>query len=161
MNSSEPYPKLTKNQEEYLAAVYEIVGEKRAARAKEIAARVGVGMSSVTGAMRVLSGKGLLHYAPYEYVTLTSEGERVAREICRRHNVLYRFFTQVLEVEGAEAERAAVQMERGLTPGVRERLQEFLEFIEGGDCDWAKGSAGCAREHERGPGLGESDGYQS
>jgi DtxR family Mn-dependent transcriptional regulator len=50
--------------EDYLEAIYHIVHEKQAARAKDIVERLGVKNSSVTGALRVLSGKGLINDAP-------------------------------------------------------------------------------------------------
>ncbi|MCI5132482.1 MAG: metal-dependent transcriptional regulator, partial [Candidatus Electrothrix sp. EH2] len=46
--------KLTASQEDYLEAIYNIVDDKMAARAKDIAEYLAVRASSVTGALRTL-----------------------------------------------------------------------------------------------------------
>ena len=52
--------------------------------------------SSVIGALRSLSEKGLVNYAPYDLITLTAEGEQVAKEVVRRHETLKDFFMKIL-----------------------------------------------------------------
>ena len=69
---------LSSNMEDYLEAIYHISSEKQAARAKDISDRLKVNKSSVTGALRSLSEKGLVNYAPYDIITLTAVGEQVA-----------------------------------------------------------------------------------
>ena len=67
---------LTASLEDYLEAIFHIVERKQAARAKDISKRMHVNGSSVTGALRALSERNLVNYAPYDIVTLTAEGER-------------------------------------------------------------------------------------
>ena len=52
---------LSSNMEDYLEAIFHISKEKQAARAKDIADRLMVNKSSVTGALRSLSEKGLVN----------------------------------------------------------------------------------------------------
>ena len=66
-------PLLSSNMEDYLEAIYHISSKKQAARAKDISDRLKVNKSSVTGALRSLSEKGLVNYAPYDLITLTVE----------------------------------------------------------------------------------------
>lgn len=63
---------------------FHIVAEKQAARGKDIAKRLKVNSSSVTGALRSLSEKGYINYAPYDLITLTENGQTIAREIVRK-----------------------------------------------------------------------------
>ena len=83
---------LSSNMEDYLEAIFHISQKKQAARAKDIADRLKVNKSSVTGALRSLSEKGLVNYAPYDIITLTTKGKRLAIEIVRRHDALKEFF---------------------------------------------------------------------
>ena len=50
---------LSASMEDYLEAIFHIVSEKQAARAKDIAKRLKVNNSSVTGALRSLAEKGV------------------------------------------------------------------------------------------------------
>ena len=69
---SERYP-LTESVEMYLKAIYQVVREKQAARAKDIAIRLNVNSSSVTAALKHLAGRGFINYEPYDIITLTPE----------------------------------------------------------------------------------------
>lgn len=121
---------LSSSLEDYLEAIFHIVAQKQAARGKDIAQRLGVNNSSVTGALRVLGEKGLINYAPYDIITLTAEGKRVSEDIIRRHEALHDFFVKVLSVDGEIADRAACDMEHALPAEILGRLTQFLRFIE-------------------------------
>jgi len=122
--------KLSASLEDYLEAIYHIVERKQAARAKDIAERVGVNRSSVTGALRMLSEKGLVNYAPYDVITLTESGRAAAEDVVRRHRALSSFLERVLGVEAGEAEEAACGMEHVIPRGVMEQLVSFADFVQ-------------------------------
>ncbi len=121
---------LSSSLEDYLEAIYHIVLEKKAARAKDIAIRLDVNNSSVTGALRSLAQKGFINYAPYDVITLTKEGNDIAENIVRKHEALLDFFVKVLEVEPEEAEETACKMEHSLSSTILSRLIRFMEFME-------------------------------
>ncbi len=127
-----PKDKLTASQEDYLEAIYHISAEKMAARAKDISVYLDVRASSVTGALRTLGKLGLVNYAPYDLITLTSEGKVVAEEIVRRHKALEKFLVNVLGVEAKEADEAACRMEHAVPKAIVDRLVQYAEYIE--DC---------------------------
>ena len=79
---------LSESLEDYLEAIFHIESKKQAARAKDIAQRLNVKNSSVTGALHSLSEKGLINYAPYDLITLTPKGKTVANGVVRRHEAL-------------------------------------------------------------------------
>ncbi|HUW59064.1 MAG TPA: metal-dependent transcriptional regulator [Planctomycetota bacterium] len=116
--------------EDYLEAIFLSVQENGAARAKDIAARLSVTGASVTGALHALSERHLVNYAPYEFVTLTSEGEKLAQGVLRRHEALKTFLIRVLAVAEPNAEAAACAMEHALPRPILERLIRFVDFIE-------------------------------
>ena len=122
--------RLSANMEDYLETIYHIVSEKKAARAKDIAVRMAVNSASVTGALRLLADKGHINYAPYDVITLTPDGETLARDIVRRHEILKDFFTKVLDVDEREAEDTACKMEHAVSPIIIDRLVRFVEFIQ-------------------------------
>jgi DtxR family Mn-dependent transcriptional regulator len=121
---------LSASLEDYLEAIFHIVRKKQAARPKDISKWLSVGNSSVTGALKTLAAKQLVNYAPYDVVTLTPSGERVARDVVRRHETLREFFVKVLAAEPELAENAACEMEHAVPAELVDRLVRFVEFIE-------------------------------
>lgn len=139
MTSSET---LSASLEDYLEAIFHIVSENQAARVKDISKRLQVNMSSVTGALKSLAEKGLVNYAPYELITLTEEGKKIAADVARRHEVLQDFFVKVLSVEESLADQTACKMEHEIPREILERFIQFIEFVEicpRGGADWIEG----------------------
>jgi DtxR family Mn-dependent transcriptional regulator len=122
---------LSASLEDYLEAIHHIVAQKQAARAKDIVMRLGVHNSSVTQALRALSEKGLVNYAPYDLITLTENGKRLANDVVKRHETLKEFLVKVLAVEDAAAEDNACKMEHTISGVVLDRLVKYMEYVEG------------------------------
>ncbi len=116
--------------EDYLEAIYHVVEAKGAARAKDIVLRLGVHNSSVTQALRSLSEKELINYAPYDVITLTANGERIALDVVKRHTTLSAFLNKVLGLPDQEADEGACRMEHAVNPAIMERLVKFVEYFE-------------------------------
>lgn len=116
--------------EDYLEAIFHTVDTKGAARAKDIVQRMGVNNSSVTQALRLLSEKELVNYTPYDVITLTDSGEKIALDVVRRHEVMRRFLTQVLGLEEDDADEGACRMEHAISGTVLERLVQFVDYFE-------------------------------
>ncbi|MBU1565342.1 MAG: metal-dependent transcriptional regulator [Proteobacteria bacterium] len=135
---------LSASLEDYIEAIYHIIGSKLVARSKEIAARLSVSRASVTEALRALSKKGLINYAPYEAITLTDEGKAVAEDVIFRHEALKHFFIKVLSIDDSIAEEGACRIEHAAPPEIIDRMISFTEFMQicprGGD-DMLKGFA--------------------
>ncbi len=123
-------PALSSSLEDYLEAIHLLTAHGASARGRDIAERLQVRRPSVTLALRALSARGLVNYAPYDRVTLTAKGRTAARDISRRHEALRRFFVKVLEVEEREAEQVACKMEHALSPAIRRRLTEFARLMK-------------------------------
>lgn len=121
--------KLSASLEDYLEAIYHLAVGQEVARSKDIAEATGVSRASVTGALKALSEKGLVHYQPYGYATLTEKGQEVARRVVRRHEVLARFFEGLLGAEASTAQAAACRAEHTLGPEITARLMAFIEFV--------------------------------
>jgi len=121
---------LSASLEDYLEAIYHTVEAKGATRAKDIVPRMGVHNSSVTQALRSLSEKKLINYAPYDVITLTGPGEVLALGVVRRHETLSKFLNHVLGLPDAEADAEACRLEHAVSGGVLNRLVRFVEYFE-------------------------------
>ena len=127
--------------EDYLEAIFRLSEEGGVARVRDIAGRVGVTVSTVSGALQKLGQMELVNYQPYEVVTLTPKGSEVARRISRQHELLSRLFHEVLGVPAETADADACRLEHGLSRETVDRLIAFMEFLE--DCpragpDWVE-----------------------
>jgi DtxR family Mn-dependent transcriptional regulator len=129
--------KLTASLEDYVESIFKLVAKQGAARVTDIADDLDVTKSSVTGALRNLSSRGLVNYDPYSIITLTDEGARIGARIARRHAILERFLEEILGLARETAEANACRLEHAVEPRVVDRLVKFIDFIEacprGGD----------------------------
>jgi DtxR family Mn-dependent transcriptional regulator len=119
---------LSASLEDYLEAIYQVMAERGETRGKDIADRLGVAASSVTNALQGLARRDLIHHEPYDLITLTEEGKRVAEEVVRRHEVLTSFFTEVLAVDETTAADCACKMEHIVGDVILERLIAYIEY---------------------------------
>jgi DtxR family Mn-dependent transcriptional regulator len=121
-------PQLSASLEDYLEAIYHIVQDKHAARAKDIVERLGVHNSSVTQALRSLSEKGLVNYAPYDLITLTDAGQDRASEVVERHRSLRSFLIEVLGLKSSQAEEDACKLEHVISGVTMDRLRLLMAY---------------------------------
>ena len=121
--------KLSASLEDYLEAIYNLSLEQQVARSKDIACVLDVSRASVTGALKILSQKGLVNYKPYGYITLTPSGTEAAGKVVRRHNIIKSFFIDVLGVDTSVAQEAACKAEHAFGPEIVTKLLSFIEFV--------------------------------
>lgn len=114
----------------YLKTVHDIQVQKGAARVTDIARALEVRKASVTSALRALSARGFVNYAPYDVVTLTASGTGLAEELDRRYTVLHNFFIDVLGIDPETADADACSLEHHLSDTLYERLIGFIEYYE-------------------------------
>lgn len=121
---------LTAAMEDYLEAIFDLDKEKKVVRVKDIAKRLDVKMPTVSGMLKTLNDRGMVHYEKYEYVELTRNGERVGKEMRRRHEALLRFLTEILKIDVETANEEACKMEHVLSVTTLESLTDFMDFIQ-------------------------------
>lgn len=148
MSPSTPLSSLSSAMEDYLEVIYHLEQERRIARVRDIADKLGVKMSSVTSALKTLGARGLIQYDPHQYIMLTDQGMEKARQIVRKHDILKRFLVSFLQIEESAAEDNACRIEHHLDPEVIDKLVLFLEFVNRCPVDQTKWitalSSGCS-----------------
>ncbi len=121
---------LSASQEDYLEVIFHLSRNKRQARAKDIAQALKVSRASVTEALRGLSKRELINYAPYEAVSLTTRGRKVALDVVQRHQALKNFFIRILAVDEELADQGACRVEHAAPPEIIKRLTALGLFLE-------------------------------
>lgn len=122
---------LTAALEDYLEAIFNLCRHDTAARSRDIAESLRVHKSTVTAALKSLGQMDLVNYAPYEAVTLTPEGKRIAADVVKRHAALKDFFINVLKVDAELAENAACGMEHSIPREIVAKLAAFAIQMRG------------------------------
>ena len=121
---------LTESLEDYLEAIAELCAVNGHAHTKEIAEKLKVKMPSVTSALRQLAEMKYIVYNTHYPVVLTEDGRRVAEEVAARHQVLKRFFVDILGMPEAGASEAACHLEHLIDEATVSRFILFSEAIE-------------------------------
>lgn len=121
---------LTESLEDYLEAIAELCAANGHAHTKEIAEKLKVKMPSVTGALRLLADMGYIVYNTHYPVTLTRQGVETAGQVAKRHQVLKKFFMDILGMPEAESSDAACHLEHLIGEETAAKFILFSEAIE-------------------------------
>ena len=141
--------------EDYLEKILELIDSKGYARVADIAEGLGIAQPSVSNMMKRLDQKGLLKYEKYRGMTLTAEGETVARRIIKRHGILEDF----LGLVGVDKETAyddVEGMEHHISPQTLRAIEQIIVELRDNEemlervCRAAAARAGEKREDEDG-----------
>ena len=92
IENDEKQKKGSRAREDYLEQISNLIEEKGYARVVDIAQNLGISQASVTGMIQRMDSDGLVSYEKYRGVVLTSDGERIAKAIIKRHKSLAEFF---------------------------------------------------------------------
>jgi len=93
---------------------------------KMLAARLGVGPSTVSETVRRLADSGLVTHEPYGAVELTAAGERHALAVVRRHRLIETFLVEVLGYGWDEVHDEAEVLEHAVSDLFVERIAAQL-----------------------------------
>ena len=101
--------------EEYLEALYTLTQGGKTASNAELSRRLEIAPASVSEMLRKLADGGYVNYSPYQGVTLTEKGTRLAEKMARKHRLLERFLHDVLKIGNDKVHAEACQMEHALS----------------------------------------------
>lgn len=122
--------KLSVSLEDYIEEIYAQVLKNGQAKVTAIADAMGVKKASVTGALNILQEKKLINYAPYAPVTLTAEGEKIAKNVLKKHENLAEFFVEVLNTPRAEALEIACKMEHIVSEKLFKNMVKLTKYAK-------------------------------
>lgn len=120
---------ITRREEDYLEAIYEITKRKSKAGTIDLAEYLDVKPASITEMIQKLNAKGLVYYKRYDGVYLTKEGKNLARAVRERHETI-RELLKYLQVPAEIAQKDACVMEHNLDPLTIIQLKKFITFIK-------------------------------
>jgi Mn-dependent DtxR family transcriptional regulator len=86
-------------------------------------------MPSVTSVLQQLERMDYITYRPRYPVVLTTKGKQTADRIIRRHQVLHKFFLEILGLPLAEAEETACRVEHSVDDDGVNRFELFTDAL--------------------------------
>lgn len=120
---------LSHSEENYLKAIYnKTQGDVETVSTNELADKMNTKASSITDMVKKLSDKKLVKYKKYKGCSLTTEGEKSALKVIRKHRLWEVFLVDKLGFGWDEVHVIAEQLEHIRSVKLTEKLDEFLEF---------------------------------
>jgi DtxR family Mn-dependent transcriptional regulator len=108
--------------DKYLEAIYCIAAEGEVVRPSRLAYWLGVSAPTVSDALQRLKRDGWVELGKDRSVTLTENGERTATALVRRHRILERWLTDVLNFDWAAADLEAERISSAMSDAVVNQL---------------------------------------
>lgn len=112
--------------EDYLKAIYTLGLVQPVVSTSAVAEYMGYSAATVTEMFQKLAKREWVIYAPYQGVTLTPSGERMAKAVLRRHRLLETFLVTVLGVPWDKVHCEAENLEHAISDDLMDRMDEYL-----------------------------------
>lgn len=115
-------------EENYLKAIYHLSLNDLNVSTNQIAAALCTKAASVTDMLRKLADKDLINYEKYQGVTLTTDGEKIALQIIRKHRLWEYFLVEKLDFKWDEVHEMAEELEHISSVELIDRLDKFMDY---------------------------------
>lgn len=119
---------LTTGLEDYLELIYKAILNNKNLKAIDIANEFNISRSSVSEALIRLADLDLIIYEGRKGIKITEKGIIEAEKILNKHNILLKFFNQVLKIDYQTANKNACKIEHVIDDCVLEKIKNFSEF---------------------------------
>lgn len=114
--------------EDYLEAIYHLVHDKGYASTIDIAESLHVKSPTVSSMLQKLDSRGYLVHEPYRGMKLTDKGERVAKSVIARHEIISEFLT-MLGVDEKVAYEDTEGIEHHMQPVTIYAIERLVDFL--------------------------------
>jgi DtxR family Mn-dependent transcriptional regulator len=108
--------------EDYLKAIYELQAGQKQVSTTALSERLAVAPASVTGMVKKLAALKLVDHQPYQGVTLTPAGEKIALEVVRHHRLVESYLSEALGVPWDQVHAEADKWEHVLSEDMEDRI---------------------------------------
>ena len=121
---------LTKNEEDYLKALFQITieTENQKAGTNKLAEYLGLSPASVSNMVKKLKEKGLVEYERYGKLELSPSGSQIAIKLIRKHRLWETFLYKYMNFSWDEVHEVAEQLEHIRSPKLIQELDRFLGY---------------------------------
>lgn len=118
---------ISNNIEEYLEVLYRNGSNKEQVSTTVFSKELGIAPGSVTQMLKKLGELDYIEYVPYKGASLTDKGMEIAQNITRKHRILEKFLTDVLNIKKENVHNQACEMEHSLSDEAERALCFMLD----------------------------------
>ncbi|MGN6180453.1 MAG: metal-dependent transcriptional regulator [Mucilaginibacter sp.] len=115
-------------EENYLKTIYHLSHQADNVSTNQIAAALSTKAASVTDMLKKLADKQLINYTPYQGVSLTGAGQKIALLIIRKHRLWEYFLVEKLNFKWDQVHDMAEEMEHISSEELIDRLDQFMGY---------------------------------
>lgn len=119
---------LTQAAEDYLKVIYKLQGNHEVVSTTAVAERMTVSAASVTNMIKKLADMGLVAHTPYQGITLTAAGQKVALEIIRHHRLLELYLAEALGFAWDQVDAEAERLEHVISEEFEAKMDAVLGY---------------------------------
>lgn len=116
---------ISKALEEYIKTMYILKKQKNEIRVTDIAEKMNCSKASVTKSLYALKEKDLVQYEAYGEIKLTKSAEEIAQKALEAYDIVYLFFSDVLEINSEDAKNEAEKIKSVITDETLNKLAKY------------------------------------
>lgn len=117
---------ISKALEEYVKTMYVLEKQTNQIRVTDIAEKMKCSKASVTKSLNVLKEKGLVEYEAYGEIKLTNEAENIAQKSLEAYDIVYLFFSEVLNLKGESVKEEAEKVKQVISDETLNKLARYV-----------------------------------
>ena len=121
---------ITSGLEDYIELIYNSISNNKEIKAIDISHAFNISRPAVSEALIRLMDMDLIIYEGRKGIKITPKGIVEAKKIINKHNILYRFFKEVLGVEDELADKNACKIEHVIDEELLSKLDKFYFYAE-------------------------------
>ena len=114
--------------EDYLKAIYQLATQAEKVSTSGLAQRMTCSAASVTNMLQKLSELRLVEYTPYQGVSLTAAGKKIALEVIRHHRLIELYLMEVLGYSWDKVHAEADRLEHVISEEFEEKIDHALGY---------------------------------
>jgi DtxR family Mn-dependent transcriptional regulator len=121
---------ITHSAAHHLVAILELRDKRGYARVTDVAKDLNITTGSASINLKALKAKNLIVEDENKFLSLSEEGEAIARAVIMRKKILLDFLVQILKVSPEQAEIDSCKTEHLISAETAKKLQEFTENFQ-------------------------------
>jgi DtxR family Mn-dependent transcriptional regulator len=119
---------ISRAMEDYLKTIYLLEGGRERVSTSQLARKKKCSAASVTNMLQKLSELKLVSYKPYQGVTLTAAGRKIALQVLRHHRLLELYLQEVLGYSWDRVHEEADELEHVISEELEARIDKALGY---------------------------------
>jgi DtxR family Mn-dependent transcriptional regulator len=118
---------ITHSAAHHLLAIMELRDSRGYARVTDVAKNLNITTGSASTNLKALKAKGLVLEDENRFLTLSPEGDTIAKAVISRKKLFLEFLTNILKVSPEQAEIDACKTEHLISAETTRKLKSFLD----------------------------------